>query len=65
MVMKKRLAQLGGMTATMSLVAISQVWANAPAGEGPPDYSGITYLYYAIIGLILVYGVYDSFLKKS
>lgn len=63
--MKKRLAQLGGMTATMSLVGIPQVLANAPAGEGPPDYSGVTGMYYTLIGLILAYGVYDSFVKKS
>lgn len=38
--------------------------ANAPAGDKPPDYSGISGLYYTIIGIILVYGVYDTFFKK-
>jgi hypothetical protein len=44
---------------------VSYVLANEPKGEGPPDYSGVTGIYYTLIGLILAYGVYDSFLKKS
>lgn len=63
--MKKRLAEIGCMTGTLLLVGVSHVLANAPAGEGPPDYSGITGMYYVLIGIILAYGVYDSFLKKS
>jgi hypothetical protein len=39
--------------------------ANAPEGGGPPDYSGISGLYYVLIGGILAYGVYDTFFKKS
>ena len=39
--------------------------ANAPSGDKPPDYSGISGLYYTIIGIILAYGVYDTFFKKS
>ena len=38
--------------------------ANEPKG-GPPDYSGISGLYYTIIAVILGYGVYDTFFKKS
>jgi hypothetical protein len=38
--------------------------ANEPKG-GAPDYSGISGLYYTLIGLILLYGVYDAFFKKS
>lgn len=38
--------------------------ANEPKG-GAPDYSGISYMYYTLIVLILAYGVYDTFLKKS
>jgi hypothetical protein len=49
----------------MLLVGASQVLANEPKGEGAPDYSGISYMYYTLIGVILVYGVYDTFLKKS
>ena len=47
------------------LTGTSYVLANEPKGEGPPDYSGISSLYYILIGLILAYGVYDSFFKKS
>lgn len=46
------------------LVGASQALANVEAGKAP-DYSGITYLYYVLIALILGYGVYDTFLKKS
>jgi len=38
--------------------------ANEPKG-GAPDYSGVTGLYYTLIALILIYGVYDAFFKKS
>jgi hypothetical protein len=63
--MKKILAQMGTFGATVFLVAIAQVMANEPKGEGPPDYSGITGMYYTLIGLVLAYGVYDTFLKKN
>lgn len=49
---------------TVLLASVSYVLANEPKGEGPPDYSGISSIYYVLIGLILAYGVYDSFLKK-
>jgi hypothetical protein len=65
MVMKKRLTQVWSMTGMVFLVGAAQALANAPAGEGPPDYSGVTGMYYTLIGIILAYGVYDSFLKKS
>jgi len=65
MIMMKRLLETGSMAAAVALMAVPQVLANAPAGEGPPDYSGITGLYYVMIGGILAYGVYDTFLKKS
>jgi hypothetical protein len=44
---------------------VAVVLANAPAGDKPPDYSGISYMYYTLIILILGYGVYDTFIKKS
>lgn len=50
---------------TILLAGASYVLANEPKGEGPPDYSGISSIYYILIGLILAYGVYDSFFKKS
>ena len=46
------------------LTSVSQALANEPKG-GAPDYSGISSIYYTLIGLILVYGVYDTFFKKS
>lgn len=63
--MKKTFAQAGLMAGTLLLAGALPVLANAPAGEGPPDYSGITGMYYVLIGLVLAYGVYDTFLKKS
>lgn len=50
-------------TSTLLLSSVSYVLANEPK-EGPPDYSGISSIYYILIGLILAYGVYDSFFKK-
>ena len=63
--MKKLLGQAGSLAGTVLLIGASQVLANEPKGEGAPDYSGITGLYYVLIAIILVYGVYDTFLKKS
>ncbi len=63
--MQKMLAQVGTFAGTLFLVSASQVLANEPKGEGAPDYSGITGMYYVLIGLILAYGVYDTFLKKN
>jgi len=52
-------------TCGVLLLNVPLALANAPAGGGPPDYSGISGMYYTLIGLILAYGVYDTFLKKS
>ena len=38
--------------------------ANEPA-VGHADYSGITGMYYTLIGLILAWGVYDTFFRKA
>ena len=46
------------------LMGVSQALANEPKG-GSPDYSGISSIYYTLIGVILAYGVYDTFFKKS
>jgi hypothetical protein len=46
------------------LISMSQALANESKG-GTPDYSGISYMYYTLIGAILAYGVYDTFFKKS
>ncbi|MCP9465563.1 MAG: hypothetical protein NNA25_12310 [Nitrospira sp.] len=45
------------------LLAPLPALANAP--EGAPDYSGITAFYYTLIAVVLGYGVYDTFFKKS
>ncbi len=63
--MMKRLSQVATVAGTVLLIASSQVLANEPKGEGAPDYSGITGMYYVLIGLVLAYGVYDTFLKKN
>ncbi len=49
---------------SLVLLNASMALANAPT-DGPPDYSGITGMYYVLIGMILAYGVYDTFFKKS
>jgi hypothetical protein len=53
-----------GAIATLLTASVSSVFANEPKG-GAPDYSGISTLYYTFIGVILAYGVYDTFFKKS
>jgi hypothetical protein len=53
------LAVAGAVLANVSLAL-----ANEPK-SGAPDYSGISGIYYTFIGLILAYGVYDTFFKKS
>ncbi|MEK6586516.1 MAG: hypothetical protein AABZ24_09220 [Nitrospirota bacterium] len=62
--MKRLLSRTGLLTGTVLIQALP-VLANAPEGGGPPDYSGISALYYVLIGGILAYGVYDTFFKKS
>ena len=62
--MKRLLSRAGLLTGTLLLQALPAL-ANAPEGGGPPDYSGISGLYYVLIGGILAYGVYDTFFKKS
>jgi hypothetical protein len=63
--MNKMSTGIVAVAGTVLLSGVSHVLANAPAGEGPPDYSGISSMYYVLIGIILAYGVYDSFFKKS
>jgi len=63
--MRKMLSRIATLAGTILLVGTSQVLANEPKGEGAPDYSGITGMYYVLIGLVLAYGVYDTFLKKN
>jgi hypothetical protein len=51
---------VGGAVVLSAALAL----ANEPK-SGAPDYSGISYMYYTLIALILGYGVYDTFFKKS
>lgn len=51
---------VSGLISLETVVAL----ANEPSG-GPPDYSGISAMYYSLIGIVLAYGVYDTFFKKS
>jgi len=62
LVMKRFSAEILTMASTIVLTSASYVLANEPSGT--PDYSGISTMYYVLIGLILAYGVYDSFFKK-
>ena len=54
---------IAGLVGVLSLLGQSAAFANV--GEGPVDYSGITGMYYTLIGIILAYGVYDTFFKKT
>jgi hypothetical protein len=54
---------MAGLIVALSVLAQSPAFANV--GEGPVDYSGITGMYYTLIGIILAYGVYDTFFKKT
>ncbi len=48
-------------TATTLTLMATPAFANAPGG----GYEGITAMYYGFIAVILGYGVYDIFFKKS
>lgn len=62
--MRSMFAQVGMVLGTLLLANVPYVLANEPKG-GAPDYSGISSMYYTLIGVILAYGVYDTFFKKS
>jgi len=54
---------MAGLVSGFAALQATAAFANV--SEGPPDYSGITGMYYVLIGLILAFGVYDTFFKKS
>lgn len=55
-----------GIVGGCGAVLLSAASALANEGSGkPPDYGGISTIYYTFIALVLVYGVYDTFFKKS
>ena len=62
--MSKIFGQGSAVVGTLLIAGVSSVFANEPKG-GAPDYSGISTMYYALIGIVLAYGVYDTFFKKS
>jgi hypothetical protein len=62
--MRMILGQASAVAGALFIAGVSSVFANEPKG-GPPDYSGISTMYYALIGVVLAYGVYDTFFKKS
>ncbi len=49
------------LSAAFIVLGTSPVYANEPGG----GYEGITTMYYAMIGLVLAYGVWDIFFKKD
>lgn len=63
--MSRRIARFASVAGSVFLVGASHVLANEPKGEGASDYSGISYMYYTLIAVVLAYGVYDTFLKKN
>ena len=46
---------IAGLIAGIGALQATSAFANV--SEGPPDYSGITGLYYTLIALILAFGV--------
>ena len=62
--MKRMFERVTAVVGTL-VIGASSAFANAPKGEGAPDYSGISSMYYALIGIVLAYGVYDTFFKKN
>lgn len=54
------MSRIYGIVVSLLLMA-SPVLANEPGG----GYEGITAMYYGFIAVILAYGVYDIFFKKS
>lgn len=63
--MQKIRAEVITLAGIILLTGVSYALANESRSDGAPDYSGVTGIYYTVIGLILAYGVYDSFFRKS
>lgn len=56
-----RMRRITSFLSAFLVLAANPVFANEPGG----GYEGITAMYYGMIGVILAYGVYDIFFKKS
>ena len=56
-----RMNRIATFLSVFLVFAANPAFANEPGG----GYEGITTMYYGMIGVILAYGVYDIFFKKS
>lgn len=56
-----RMRRITSFLSAFLVLAANPAFANEPGG----GYEGITAMYYGMIGVILAYGVYDIFFKKS
>ncbi len=57
--MKNTLQGMAG--AAFTILGASPAFANEPSA----DYAGISFFYYALIGIVLAYGAWDIFFKKD
>lgn len=56
-----RMKRITTFLSALFVIAANPAFANEPGG----GYEGITGMYYGMIAVILAYGVYDIFFKKS
>ena len=56
-----RMNRIAAFLSALLVFAANPAFANEPGG----GYEGVTALYYGTIAIILAYGVYDIFFKKS
>lgn len=56
-----RMKRITTFLSALFVFAANPAFANEPGG----GYEGITGMYYGMIAVILAYGVYDIFFKKS
>lgn len=56
-----RMKRITTFLSALLVFAANPAFANEPGG----GYEGITGMYYGMIAVILAYGVYDIFFKKS
>ena len=56
-----RMNRIVALFSSLMVFAANPAFANEPGG----GYEGITSLYYGTIAVILAYGVYENYLKKS
>ncbi len=65
--MRKEDEMRGGEESLFAIMAASVLWPAVALAEEPAKaagkYGGSDYLWFGMIGLILVYGVYDTFFK--